>query len=187
MVAPHSLEVARLAPLSPSPTLTLGEGRGRYHRPRCATSSHDLGGGPVLGTPSPKGRTGNAQPSLAHSHGTPSVDHDRDGRPSRCKARRIAPPHLWAFEAKQRRSPAAIRMRATLAVSDRLPVYLHPWRYLRRSLYAVPRHRASHRDRRTAIPVHIAQTAVPVDLQQNALALGQATAAQQPAGGGSTP
>jgi hypothetical protein len=150
--------------------------QGRYHRPRCATRSHDLGGGPVLGAPFPWGRTGDVRPSLAHSYDTSSVDRDRDGRPSRCKAGRIVPPHLWAFEAKQRRSPTAIRMRATLAVSDRLPVYLLPWIYVRRSLYAVPRHRTSHRDRRTAIPVHITQTAVPVDLQQNALALSQATA-----------
>jgi hypothetical protein len=67
-------------------------------------------------------------------------------------------------------------MRATFAVSGRLPVHLLPWKYLPRSLYAVPRHRAGHRDRRTAIPVHITQTAVPLDLQQNALAPGQATA-----------
>ena len=143
--------------------------QGRYHRPRCETRSHDRGGGPVLGAPCPWGRTGDVQQSLAHSHDTSSMDRDRDGRPSRCKTGRIVTPHLWAFEAKQRRSPTAIRVRATLAVSDRLPVYLFPWIYVRRSLYAVPRHRAGHRDRRTAIPVHITQSTVPVDLQQNAL------------------
>jgi hypothetical protein len=144
--------------------------RGRYHRLRCATRSHDLGAGPVLGAPAPWGRTGGVRPSLAHSHDTSSVDRDRDGGPSRCKASRIVPPYLWAFATKQRRSPTAIRMRATFAVSDRLPVHLFPWVYGRRSLYAVPRHGTGNRDRRTAIPVHIAQAAVPVGLQQNALA-----------------
>lgn len=167
---PGNLEVSRRAPRRRTWPLRLP---GRYHRPRCAcaTRSHDLGGSHVLGALSPRGRTGDAvRPSLAHSHHTPSVDRDSDGRPSRCKAGRIAPPHLWAFEAEQRRSPTAIRVRATLPVSDRLPVYLLPWIYVRRSLYAVPRHRAGHRDCRTAIPVHITQTAVPVDLRQNALA-----------------
>jgi hypothetical protein len=142
---------------------------GRYYLPRCATRSHDLGGGHVLSAP-PWGRTGDARPSLAHPHYPPSVDRDRDGGASSCKAGGSAPPHLWTFEAEQRRSSTAIRMRTTLAVPDRLPVHLLPWRYVPRSLYAVSRHRAGHRDRRTAIPVHITQTAVPLDLQQNVLA-----------------
>jgi hypothetical protein len=144
----------------------------QYHRPRCATRSHDLDHARLRSDLSYRVRTGNLRPALAHPHDPPSVDRDRDGGASSCKAGGITPPHLWAFEAKQCRSPTEIRMRATFAVSDRLPVYILPWKYLPRSLYAVPRHRAGHRDRRTAIPVHITQTAVPLDLQQNALAPG---------------
>lgn len=74
----------------------------------------------------------------AHPDDSPSVDRDRDWGASSCKAGGITPAHLWAFEAEQRRSPTAIRMPATLAVSDRLPVHLFPWKYRPRSLYAVP-------------------------------------------------
>ena len=150
------------------------EGRRRvalkYHRPRCATRSHDLGHARLLSDLSCRARAGNLRSALAYPRYPPSVDRDRDWSASSCEAGGITPSHLWALEAEQRRSPTAVCMRAALTVSDRLPVHLFPWRYLPRSLYAVPRHRTGNRDRRTAIPVHITQTAVPLDLQQNALA-----------------